>query len=63
MAIHAISKHVERVVIYRPHNVYGPDMGEEHVIPQFLRRLHNLNSKTNANKVLDFPIQGKGNET
>ena len=25
-------------VIFRPHNVYGPDMGFEHVIPQFVLR-------------------------
>ena len=30
--------HFERVTIVRPHNVYGPDMGEEHVIPQFVAR-------------------------
>ena len=30
---------VGRVLIARPHNVYGPDMGEEHVIPQMARRV------------------------
>lgn len=28
----------DRVLIFRPHNVYGPDMGYEHVIPQLALR-------------------------
>ena len=39
MAINYGRKDFERVLIFRPHNVYGPDMGFEHVIPQFCRRL------------------------
>ena len=39
MAINYGRKHFERVLIFRPHNVYGPDMGFEHVIPQFALRL------------------------
>jgi len=38
MTIHA-AHHFERAVILRPHNVYGPDMGEDHVIPQIARRV------------------------
>lgn len=30
---------IPRTLIVRPHNVYGPDMGEEHVIPEFARRI------------------------
>lgn len=33
MAINFGRKYFDRVVIFRPHNVYGPDMGWEHVIP------------------------------
>lgn len=29
----------EKAIIVRPHNIYGPDMGEEHVIPQMARRI------------------------
>ena len=55
-------KFFERVCIYRPHNVYGPDMGWEHVIPQFARRLSELGlGKTNSD--LQLPIQGDGSET
>ena len=39
MAINFGRKYFERVLIFRPHNVYGPDMGFEHVIPQFAVRL------------------------
>ncbi len=39
MAINYGRKYFERVLIFRPHNVYGPDMGFEHVIPQFAVRL------------------------
>ena len=39
MAINYGRKFFDRVLIFRPHNVYGPDMGCEHVIPQFALRL------------------------
>ena len=37
MALNYGRKYFERVLIFRPHNVYGPDMGWEHVVPQFAR--------------------------
>lgn len=55
-------KLLERVCIYRPHNVYGPDMGWEHVIPQFTVRLYRL-APRETSRVIDFPIQGTGQET
>ena len=30
--------HYRKVQVFRPHNVYGPDMGYKHVIPQFITR-------------------------
>ena len=39
MAINYGRKYFDRVLIFRPHNVYGPDMGFEHVIPQFALRM------------------------
>jgi UDP-glucose 4-epimerase len=38
LAIHSLAK-FEHLIIVRPHNIYGPDMGEEHVIPQMARRI------------------------
>lgn len=53
----------KRMIIFRPHNVYGPNMGNEHVVPQLINRLKNL-IKMNANsELIEFPIRGDGNQT
>ena len=62
MAINYGRKFFERVLIFRPHNVYGPDMGWEHVIPQFALRLHSWRRRS-ASGPLRFEIQGSGRET
>lgn len=62
MAINYGRKFFERVLIFRPHNVYGPDMGWEHVIPQFALRLHKL-AQAQKPGALRFEIQGTGEET
>lgn len=62
MAINYGREAFERVVIFRPHNVYGPAMGFEHVIPQFVRRIVDLRSK-NPQSALQFSIQGDGSQT
>jgi nucleoside-diphosphate-sugar epimerase len=60
MVINHGRKHFERVLIFRPHNVYGPDMGFDHVIPQFAMRLKEARGACGA---VAFPIQGSGKET
>ena len=55
-------KYFNRTIIFRPHNVYGPDMGWEHVIPQFAVRMKEI-CKNNKEKKIKFPIQGNGKET
>ena len=62
MAINFGRKYFERVMIFRPHNVYGPDMGWEHVIPQLALRL-DAAAKAQSSGTLQFKIQGIGNET
>lgn len=62
MALHWAAKHFGRVVVFRPHNVYGPDMGREHVVPQFALRMARL-ADGQPRGVIDFPIQGSGQET
>jgi nucleoside-diphosphate-sugar epimerase len=52
----------ERAIIFRPHNVYGPDMGWEHVIPQFALRVTDL-AAAQAEGTLPLPIQGDGSHT
>jgi nucleoside-diphosphate-sugar epimerase len=53
---------LNRAVIVRPHNVYGPDMGFEHVIPEFAMRMQDIpHGRTGV--VGQFQIQGTGQET
>jgi len=64
MAINYARKHFERLLIFRPHNVYGPDMGWEHVVPQFVLRMRQLAADSpDASQIIEFPIQGTGQET
>src|SRR5471030_739679 len=62
MAINFGRKYFERVLIFRPHNVYGPDMGFEHVIPQFALLVKKLGPQQPGSR-LQFEIQGTGEET
>ena len=55
MGIHYGKKYFKKLIIFRPHNVYGPNMGYEHVVPQFINRFKSLKGK-------NFKIQGTGNE-
>ena len=55
MGIHYGKKYFKKLVIFRPHNVYGNNMGNEHVVPEFINRFKKLKSKF-------FKIQGTGNE-
>ena len=57
LGIHYGKKYFKKLVIFRPHNVYGPDMGNEHVIPQFINRM----KKIKKNKK-NFNILGSGKE-
>lgn len=51
----------KQVVIVRPHNVYGPDMGWEHVIPELaVQARARARSRTGP---LRLTIQGSGDET
>jgi len=52
----------EKVVLFRPHNVYGPDMAWEHVLPQFIIRALHAIEKTPRGPV-PFKIQGDGLQT
>ena len=55
MGINYGKKFFKRLIIFRPHNVYGTEMGNEHVIPEFIHRMKKLRGKS-------FKIQGSGNE-
>lgn len=51
--------HFRRVQVFRPHNVYGPDMGWKHVAPQFILRALDARDRGDPR----FEIQSDGTET
>lgn len=51
--------HFRKVQVFRPHNVYGPDMGWKHVAPQFILRALEARESGNTR----FEIQSDGSET
>jgi nucleoside-diphosphate-sugar epimerase len=61
MALNYGRKKIPRVLIFRPHNAYGPDMGWEHVIPQLAVRAARLKKKA-KDRTVRLPIQGTGQE-
>ena len=54
--VHFAKKFFKKFIIFRPHNVYGKDMGNDHVIPEFIKRFKKIGNKKN------FMIYGTGNE-
>jgi nucleoside-diphosphate-sugar epimerase len=62
LALHYAKKGGLRTVICRPHNFYGPDMGYEHVIPQFVSKMKALSRESSAEEI-DFETQGTGEDT
>lgn len=55
-------EHFRKVQVFRPHNVYGPNMGWKHVIPQFVTRAIE-GRQANPVGAVPFEIQGDGAET
>jgi nucleoside-diphosphate-sugar epimerase len=54
--------HFRKVQVFRPHNVFGPNMGWKHVEPQFIMRA--LAAKdAHPDGTAPFEIQGDGSET
>lgn len=52
MGINYGNKFFKKLVIFRPHNVYGPGMGHEHVIPEIIQKLKLLRTKLLLYKVM-----------
>jgi nucleoside-diphosphate-sugar epimerase len=63
LALNYGRKHFKKVIVFRPHNVFGPDMGWEHVIPQFILKAKSIVDKSPGETIVSFPIQGNGEET
>ena len=55
MGVHYGKKFFKKLIIFRPHNVYGERMGYDHVIPEMIKRFKSLKGRK-------FKIQGSGNE-
>ena len=51
-----------RLNIFRPHNVFGPDMGFEHVIPEIMGKLRAATDEWQS-KQAEIQLQGTGTET
>jgi UDP-glucose 4-epimerase len=62
IAFNYAQEHFRKLQVFRPHNVYGPDMGWKHVMPQFILRAAEVLKKSRGNSA-PFPIQGDGTET
>jgi len=54
------SKNFNKLLIFRPHNVYGPDMCFEHLIPELIYKIYKI--KKNK-KIINLKIKGSGGET
>jgi nucleoside-diphosphate-sugar epimerase len=61
IAFNYAQEHFRKVQAFRPHNVYGPDMGWKHVAPQFILRA--MDAVEGGASPAPFPIQGDGSET
>lgn len=62
LAYHLGGRFMERVVIFRPHNVYGPAMGWEHVIPELTVRIHRATRAVGKTRAR-VPLLGDGRQT
>lgn len=49
----------KKSIIFRPHNIYGPNMGYKHVVPQLIKKI--VDSKINQNNFIE--LIGSGDET
>ena len=61
IAFNYAKDHFRKMQVFRPHNIYGPDMGWKHVVPQFIQKIQKGKILNNDRVVLN--IQGDGKET
>ena len=62
MTLHWAKKFVDRTIIFRPHNVYGFDMGPDHVIPELSQKLVAAGQKQGGDNI-DLQLKGDGSAT
>jgi nucleoside-diphosphate-sugar epimerase len=56
LAVNYGRKYFDKMIIFRPHNVYGPDMGNDHVVPEIINKIR-------VSKKKSIKYLGTGNET
>jgi len=61
IAFNYAKDHFRKMQVFRPHNIYGPDMGWKHVVPQFINKIQKGVKIDNGRIKLN--IQGNGEET
>jgi len=62
LTLHYLKAPNVKRVIFRPHNIYGPAMGFEHVIPQIVKKIIDASDML-QHKEVSIEIQGSGEET
>lgn len=62
LTLHLAARRGLETVIFRPHNIYGPDMGFAHVIPEVVERIIERSDGLRRDAIT-LPIQGHGSET
>ena len=62
LTLHLAARRGLETVIVRPHNIYGPDMGFAHVIPEIVQRILKVSNGAQESSI-KLPIQGDGSET
>lgn len=60
IAFNYAREHLRKVQVFRPHNIYGPDMGWKHVIPQLVTRALRL---VESGGPMQMEILGSGSAT
>ncbi|MBI2394491.1 MAG: NAD-dependent epimerase/dehydratase family protein [Deltaproteobacteria bacterium] len=69
LTFHYLQRKGVPAIVIRPHNVYGPDMGDEHVVPQFIRKIgeaaraQGVPLSSGGGREVRVAIQGDGSET
>jgi nucleoside-diphosphate-sugar epimerase len=61
LALHMAGPRGIEPIIFRPHNIYGSDMGFDHVVPELVERIVRL--RASSRNTINLPIQGDGSET
>lgn len=54
---------MDKAVIVRPHNVYGPNMGYDHVVPELALKILHAYEESGSSGPVEVPLEGDGEAT